>query len=122
MTTVTLSLSKSGSPLKPVTACSKIGTCGNDAYINVQTIMKTDKEALEVFKIADVVVPPHKKSFHAQSSVLNLAIGYEKPCIVSDVGGIGETVRRYDLGIVVEPESISELKEGIPQLHGRDIL
>lgn len=75
-----------------------------------------DEEASEVFKIADAVILPYKKSFHAQSGVLNLAIGYEKPCVVSDVGGIGEIVRDHDLGIVVEPESPAELKAGIISL------
>jgi len=73
----------------------------------------TEEESAEVFKIADAVVLPYRKSFHAQSGVLNLAIGYEKPCVVSDVGGIGETVRYYDLGIVVKPENIEDLQRGI---------
>jgi len=73
----------------------------------------TDEEVAEVFKIADAVILPYKKTFHAQSGVLNLAIGYERPCVVSDVGGIGETVRGYDLGIVVRPEDVHDLQRGI---------
>jgi glycosyltransferase involved in cell wall biosynthesis len=73
-------------------------------------------EAAEIFKIADAIVLPYKKSFHAQSGILNLAIGYEKPCIVSDVGGIGETVKHYDLGEVVRPEDVQDLTRGIRAL------
>jgi len=73
----------------------------------------TEEEGAEVFKVADIVVLPYRNSFHAQSGVLNLAIGYEKPCVVSDVGGIGETVRSYDLGIVVRPENMEDLQRGI---------
>jgi len=73
----------------------------------------TEEEAAEVFKISDAVVLPYKKSFHAQSGVLNLAIGYEKPCVASAVGGIGETVKYYDLGIVVKPENVEDLQRGI---------
>lgn len=73
-------------------------------------------EAAEIFKISDVIVLPYKKSFHAQSGVLNLAIGYEKPCIVSDVGGIGEIVRYYDIGEVVRPEDVQDLTRGIRAL------
>jgi len=76
----------------------------------------TNGEAAEVFKVADALILPYKKNFHAQSGVLNLAIGYEKPCVVSDVGGMGETVREYGLGIVVEPESPTALKKGILSL------
>jgi len=73
-------------------------------------------EAAEIFKIADAIILPYKRSFHAQSGVLNLAIGYEKPCVVSDVGGIGETVRHYDLGVVVRPEDVQDLTSGIRTL------
>jgi len=73
----------------------------------------SEEESSEVFKVADAVVLPYKKTFHAQSGVLNLAIGYEKPCVVSDVGGVGETVREYDLGTVVSPEDIHDLQRGI---------
>ena len=84
----------------------------NDSVYWVERYI-TEEEAAEVFKIADTVVLPYRKSFHAQSGVLNLAIGYEKPCVVSDVGGIGETVRNYDLGIVVQPENMEDLQKGI---------
>lgn len=77
----------------------------------------TNEEAAEVFKVVDAVILPYKKSFHAQSGVLNLAINYKKPCVVSDVGGIGETVKRYELGVVVEPENVEALKKGIERLY-----
>jgi glycosyltransferase involved in cell wall biosynthesis len=76
----------------------------------------TNEEAAEVFKVADALILPYKKSFHAQSGVLNLAINYEKPCVVSDVGGIGETIREYNLGVVVKPENIQDLQRGIRAL------
>lgn len=72
-----------------------------------------DEECSEVFKLADAIVLPYKRTFHAQSGVLNLAIGYEKPCVVSDAGGIGETVRDYNLGVVVSPEDVGDLQRGI---------
>ncbi len=90
----------------------------NDLVNAVKWVEKyiTNEEAANVFKVVDAVILPYKKSFHAQSGVLNLAINYEKPCVVSDVGGIGETVRRYELGIVVEPENVDALKHGIKTL------
>jgi len=76
----------------------------------------SNDEVSEVFRICDAVILPYEKSFHAQSGVLHLAIGYEKPCIVSDVGAIGATVRDYDLGWVVEAEDAGALKNGIISL------
>jgi len=80
----------------------------------------SDEEASEVFKTADAVILPYKKSFHAQSGVLNLAIGYEKPCVVADVGGMGETVAKFDLGIVVQPEDPRALTSGIVSLFKKN--
>ena len=75
-----------------------------------------DEEIPEIFAVSDAIVLPYRETFHAQSGVLNLAIGYEKPCVVSDVGGIGETVREYNLGMVVKPEDVEDLKKGIQAL------
>jgi D-inositol-3-phosphate glycosyltransferase len=91
---------------------------GNNIHNSVCWIKKyiLDKEVSEVFKIADAVILPYKKSFYAQSGVLNLAVGYEKPSVVSDVGGIGETVNQYNIGIVVRPEDTGALRQGIVSL------
>lgn len=76
----------------------------------------SDEEAAEFFKIADAVILPYKKSFHAQSGVVNLAAGFDRPCVVSNVGGLGEIVRDYAMGVVVEPEDADALREGIIKL------
>ncbi len=90
----------------------------NDLGCAVNWVEKyiTNEETTEIFELADAVILPYKKGFHAQSGVLNLAINYEKPCVVSDVGGIGETVKKYELGVVVEPEKVEALKKGIETL------
>jgi glycosyltransferase involved in cell wall biosynthesis len=72
-----------------------------------------EEEAAEFFKMADAVVLPYKGSFHAQSGILNLAAGFDRPCVVSDVGGLGELVHEYRLGVVVPPEDADALREGI---------
>ena len=63
--------------------------------------------------MADAVVLPYKRSFHAQSGVLNLAAGLDRPCVASDVGGLRELVDEYRLGVVVPPEDTDALREGI---------
>lgn len=72
-----------------------------------------DAQVGEFFKMADLLVLPYKRSFHAQSGVLNMAVGFDMPCVASDVGGIGQSVVDYSLGTVVEPESPEALREGI---------
>ncbi len=80
----------------------------------------SDEEVTEVFKIADAVVLPYRRSFYAQSSVLNLAVGFEKPCVVSDAGGLGEPVREFNLGVVVEAENVESLVEGVRRAFEAD--
>lgn len=75
-----------------------------------------DDEIPDVFRIADAVILPYKKSFHAQSGILQLAVYYEKPCVVSDVGAIGTSVKEYDLGEVVRPEDPVALEKGVISL------
>jgi glycosyltransferase involved in cell wall biosynthesis len=76
----------------------------------------SDEETAGFFKMADAVILPYKRSFHAQSGILNLAAGFDKPCVVSDVGGLAELVRDYNMGVVVDPEDADALREGIIRL------
>ena len=65
------------------------------------------------FISADVVVLPHRKSFKGTSNVLQRAVGARKPVIVHDVGELGRTVRDFSLGMVVNPDSLSDLSQVI---------
>lgn len=65
------------------------------------------------FLAADAVILPYRKSFLGTSGVLQQACGSGKPVIASDVGEIGNVVKKHNLGIIVEPESIDSLREGI---------
>lgn len=65
------------------------------------------------FLSADAVILPYRKIFLGTSGVLQQACGAGKPVIVTDVGEIGKAVKKYNLGIVVEPESPDALREAI---------
>lgn len=53
---------------------------------------------------ADVLALPYKKQFSGQSGPLTIATTYGIPIITTDVGELGETVRKNDLGLVVSSE------------------
>lgn len=57
-----------------------------------------------------VVIPSRKESIPV---VLSEAVQARKRLIVSDVGDMGELVRRFRLGQVVRPESVSELSAAL---------
>lgn len=51
--------------------------------------------------------------FHAQSGVLHMAIGYGLPAVVTDVGALGEEVRREGIGFVAPPGDPAALARAI---------
>lgn len=65
------------------------------------------------FMAADVVVLPYKPSFESQSGVLFQAYRHHKPVVVTDVGGLGETVREDRSGIVVPPNDPKAFADGV---------
>jgi glycosyltransferase involved in cell wall biosynthesis len=74
----------------------------------------SDEERL-YFIATDAVILPYRMMFRGTSGVLQNAVAAQKPVIATDVGEIGELVRRYSLGLVAEPESPDALREGIRQ-------
>lgn len=79
-----------------------------------------DNEVPYYFLSADAAVLPYRKSYIGMSGVLQQSCGAGKPVIASNVGEIGETVKQYNLGILVEPESVSSLMNGIDQFLTMD--
>lgn len=71
-----------------------------------RVILKTDfipdSEVNRYFCAADVVVQPYKTA--TQSGVTQIAFNFEKPMIVTRVGGLPEIVPNEKVGFVVEPD------------------
>jgi D-inositol-3-phosphate glycosyltransferase len=61
-----------------------------------------DNEVPLFFSVADLVVQPYKTA--TQSGVTQIAFYYEKPMLVTDVGGLREIVPDGKCGYVVKPE------------------
>ena len=80
--------------------------------IDNQVIIKSDyipsDEVKYYFAAADIVVQPYRSA--TQSGISQIAYHFEKPMIVSNVGGLPETVPHGEAGYVVEPtpQAISE--------------
>jgi glycosyltransferase involved in cell wall biosynthesis len=62
-----------------------------------------DNEVALFFSAADIVVQPYKTA--TQSGVTQIAFHFEKPMLVTDVGGLREIVTDGKCGYVVKPES-----------------
>ncbi len=62
----------------------------------------SDSELKYYFGAADLIVQPYKNA--TQSGVTQVAFHFEKPMLVTNVGGLGEIVHHGKMGYAVEPQ------------------
>src|SRR5215211_7916726 len=70
---------------------------------------------VRLFEQSSLVVLPYT-SFSAQSGVLHDALAYGLPVVVTDVGALGESVRRWGIGQVVPPDDDAALAGAIREM------
>ena len=74
--------------------------------LNDRLILKTDfipdNEVNRYFRACDIVAQPYKSA--TQSGVTQIAFHFEKPMLVTNVGGLPEIVPDGKIGYVVEPQ------------------
>lgn len=70
------------------------------------------------FSAADVVVLPYKSA--TQSGIVQIAYQLDKPCIVTDVGGLAEVVVHNKTGFVVKPQDPKALAEAVVRFYLED--
>jgi glycosyltransferase involved in cell wall biosynthesis len=75
---------------------------GNEVLI-LDRFIRED-EVASLFCAADLVVQPYRSA--TQSGVTQIAYHFEKPMLVTDVGGLGEIVPDGKCGYVVKPEPV----------------
>lgn len=80
---------------------------------NIKVIQKfvPNEDVGNYYSIADIVVLPYLSA--TQSGVLNIAYGFRKPVIVTDVGGLSEDVVEGKTGFIVKPGKPEFIAEGI---------
>ena len=76
--------------------------------LELQTHFIPDNEVAAYFCAADVVVQPYKHA--TQSGVTHICYHFDKPMIVTNVGGLPEIVPDNKVGFVVEPNEIAVAK------------
>ncbi|MBD2201177.1 glycosyltransferase family 4 protein [Calothrix sp. FACHB-1219] len=70
----------------------------------------------DLFNACDAVLLTYSASFHSASSVLNLAVNYQRPCITSaGDGNLRTVVQKYQLGVFVKPDDWQAIRDGIQQ-------
>jgi hypothetical protein len=69
------------------------------------------------FSGTDFVLLSYASSFHSQSGVLNIAARARKPVLASaSPSPLIESVRKFQLGVAVAPDSLTAVIDGLRQL------
>jgi glycosyltransferase involved in cell wall biosynthesis len=88
---------------KPYTDLVKTLNLDNDVIMNNNFI--ADSEVYKYFCAADLVVQPYKHA--TQSGVTQIAYHFNRPMIITDVGGLAEFVPDGKVGYVVKPDKLN---------------
>lgn len=70
-----------------------------------------DKEVEKYFAACDLVVLPYESA--TQSGIVQIAYGFEKPVVVTAVGGLPDVVKDGKTGYIVEPNNPNAISQAI---------
>lgn len=77
-----------------------------------------DNEVEKYFAACDLVVCPYESA--TQSGIVQIAYGFEKPVVATNVGGLPDVVKDYLTGYVVESKNPSKLSEVVLDFYRND--
>ena len=77
-----------------------------------------DREIEKYFAACDLVVLPYVSA--TQSGIVQIAYGFEKPVVVTNVGGLPDVVEDGKTGYVVEPENPDALADAVVRYFAED--
>lgn len=79
--------------------------------VRVQDAFTPDREVEKYFAAADLVALPYTSA--TQSGIVQIAYGFTKPVVVTNVGGLPDVVKDGETGYIVEPENPSAFAEAV---------
>jgi glycosyltransferase involved in cell wall biosynthesis len=72
-------------------------------------------EVAKYFSACDLVVLPYRSA--TQSGIVQIAYNFDRPCLVTDVGGLAEVVHDGETGFIVPPENPAALAAAITRFY-----
>jgi glycosyltransferase involved in cell wall biosynthesis len=93
---------------------ARIKELGIEEQVDIRAGYHTDTDSAELFARSDVVVLPYHSA--TGSGVVPLAYHYEKPVIVTRVGGLPDVVQDEKTGLLVDPGNDRGLAEAIKSM------
>jgi glycosyltransferase involved in cell wall biosynthesis len=94
---------------------ARIKELGIEDQVEIRAGYHSDQESADLFARSDVVVLPYHSA--TGSGVVPLAYHYEKPVIVTRVGGLPDVVQEGRTGLLVEPGNCEALAGAIKSMN-----
>lgn len=88
---------------------------GLSSYVKMENKFVANEEVGKYYSASDLVVLPYRSA--TQSAILNVAYGFQKPVLVTNVGGLVEFVDDKKTGIIVKPESPEAIANGVEEFY-----
>ncbi|NWG27335.1 MAG: glycosyltransferase [Ignavibacteriaceae bacterium] len=82
-----------------------------EEHVKVINHFVPNEEVAKFYQCADAVILPYRSA--TQSGILNVAYGFNKPVVVTNVGGLAEFVDEGKTGFIVEPNSPDAIADGV---------
>ncbi len=80
-------------------------------YIYLKDTYTPDSEVEKYFEASDLIVLPYVDA--TQSGIVQIAFGFEKPCLVTEVGGLPDVVTNGKTGYVVPSQDAKAISEAV---------
>jgi len=96
--------------------CDNLGVSGS---VQFHAEFIPTEDVSRYFSSAEVVVLPYKSA--TQSGIVQMAYHLNKPCIVTDVGGLSEVVINDKTGFVVAPENPQAIATAVIRFYSENL-
>lgn len=74
-----------------------------------------DKEVEKYFASCDLVVLPYESA--TQSGIVQIAYGFEKPVVATNVGGLPDVVKDGETGYLVDPKDPAQIADAVIRFY-----
>lgn len=97
----------------------KIKEMGLEENILLLSDFMPDERVRYFFSACDCLVLPYTDA--TQSGIVQIAYYYDKPVIVTDVGGLSEVVISEKTGVIIEPKDVSGIVKAINRFYSENL-
>lgn len=97
----------------------KIKQLGIEKNIVLLSDFMPDEKVRYFFSACDCLVLPYTDA--TQSGIVQIAYYYDKPSVVTDVGGLSEVVIKDKTGIIISPGSVNEIAGAVKKFYEENL-